>query len=200
MIKINAEKVKELFEDADRRIEFIKDDRARASDSKRKIFTNTELIAKSIAELAYDTLLNATESEGIIEIPKHMRKQIGKAGKGTSATPGSTYKIDDSGLRMVLDYSSEDFGFIKLRGGKSFIKYTLGRDKAYNINGEEISLVYLRDILACYGMNFNRCCGLAATNNTLIPVELFYINVPIGKDKDDEEVEMEDMPKTYVWK
>lgn len=200
MIKINAEKVQELFDGADRRIELVKTEKVKTSDSKRKVFTNTELIAKSIAELAYETLLNATESEGIIEIPKRMRKQIGKPGLGTSVTSGSTYKIGDDGLKMILDYSAEKIGFIQIRGGKSFIKSTLEHGKVYNNKGDEISFEYLRDILACYGMNFDRRCSLVATRNTLIPVDLVYINVPIGKDKDSEEVEVEDKPKTYVWK
>lgn len=190
-MKINENIISHLFKDADERISL--------NTKEGLIIEKTpeqcaEKIADAIVELVVETLKNADESKGKIEIPESCREIFGKLGKGTGITPGSFYEIDDQKLRIVLDYSEETY-FPQFGLKKAFIK-PLKKDKIYVNDGNEVSIDHLKEKLKQKGIVYDHEFFSATNRETLaatffgmfgftcVEGALFYIDVPRKKDDD----------------
>ncbi len=171
---INPEVLRKAFDGAVGRILLNKTPSIDQEERTSQIKENTEEMVQNIARLVLETLSSVKQSKGKLEVSNDL--ELGKPGKGTSLTSGTFYKLDANGLLITLDYSEEEFCFIKLVRCESFINEENG--KTYDLFGREISIPYLETALLKLGIKFKRDSFLDKTKWSLIPVELIRIYYP----------------------
>ena len=176
-MKFDKDKLKNFFEKS--RILLSKKEKLEIEKTPQQ---RADLIAKSILDLLEKTMTNGDMSTGKVEFTDEQKKYLGKPGNGTSLTPGTNFNLNNDNFEITLDYSTECFAFIELKGNnKSFIN-TDDYKTYYDVDGNEIDIDYLIDTLEEFGIEFSYRQKLeSTTKSTLVEHQIVTISLPIEK-------------------
>ena len=188
-MEINGDKLRELFTGVDERIALTnKQNEIKETPEEKSIkIENTKNIICAVVDLVQEVLSTANYRSGMINLSKRYRKHLGKISKGTNLTEKSNYIIDDDQLTIVLDYSNEYYGFIRMHGhGKCFINHDLREEKYYDARGNEILYEYMQHELRDAGIWLTHVYRETTTPDTVVEIQKVIIEVPREKEYTDE--------------
>ena len=142
-LKLLKETREELFKEADKRVKKKQDDAVEKEIDPRilAIRKHTEDLAGAIAKLVYDTITNATRKKDLI---KDVDPILGRLSSGTNDTELSHYELDEKGLTIYLNYSSE------------YYADESGCGRCFLDNNWDIDFSYLLFILKKNGIDLDR--------------------------------------------
>lgn len=191
-VNINGDKLRELFAEADVRIEQAEKARAEAArkakeeaeKARQKVLKNTEQVAEKIVNLVYVVLTTADTKSG--NISPELVSEYGLGKLTTRNNSASKYEVDGDGLKIVLDYSTESMDTATIGFGKCFIrKGNFGGQKEVYVDSEhnEIDYSYLIEKLSENDIEFNYSESNYSTSMSYVEHKCAYIKFAREKKK-----------------
>ena len=185
--KYNPEELRILFDGIDQKIKLISLERQKIVskdeiEQNKVIVENTEKMADAIVRLVYEILDKATSYKGKVIIPNDLQEYLGNLTENSS-NDSSIFEISNDGLKMVLNYRREIYGYG--HGSSTALIKNIENDYFEHFNRKKVSIPYLSELLSKYDIKINYLEKNHSEGRDSFVEQQFYISYALEKEQSD---------------
>ena len=185
--KYNPEELRILFDGIDQKIKLISLERQKIVskgeiEQNKVIVENTEKMADAIVRLVYEILDKATSYKGKVIIPNDLQEYLGDLTE-KSSNDSSIFEISNDGLKMVLNYRREIYGYG--HGSSTALIKNIENDYFEHFNRKKVSIPYLSELLSKYDIKINYLEKNHSEGRDSFVEQQFYISYALEKEQSD---------------